>query len=176
MSCLHFYTLFKSSLYILMMIFKVLNLIIWILFLVNCPFNLQITRERVPCRAAPCAPVWVVPPLCPVWDLLVGDMPPSAWLHIAPGRQKSRTSGTDIADGDRKHGDERFPLNTVLWLQTASETDDRRTGDQRLTRTRWLWDWMFDSLELKSYHLTCPQVGLQLHFGYEWTTVFTWVD
>lgn len=52
--------------------------------------------------------------LCPVWDLLVSDMPPSAWLLIAPGRQESRTSGTDIADGDREHGAERSPLNTVL--------------------------------------------------------------
>lgn len=54
------------------------------------------------------------PSLCPVWDLLVSDMPPSAWLLIAPGLQESRTSGTDVADGDRKHGAERSPLNTIL--------------------------------------------------------------
>lgn len=26
----------------------------------------------------------VFSPLCPAWDLLVSDMPPSAWLFIAP--------------------------------------------------------------------------------------------
>lgn len=58
--------------------------------------------------------LFVFPSLCPVWDLLVSDMPPPAWLLIAPGLQESRTSGTDVADGDRKHGAERSPLNTIL--------------------------------------------------------------
>lgn len=53
------------------------------------------------------------PPLWQVWDFLLSDMPPSAWLLIAPRQQESRTSGTDIADGDREPGAERSPLNTV---------------------------------------------------------------
>ena len=65
-------------------------------------------------RGRVCGCVFFSPLLWPVWDLLVSDMPPSAWLLIAPGLQESRTSGTDIADGDRKHGAERSPLNTVL--------------------------------------------------------------
>lgn len=134
-----------------------------------------------------CARACFFSSLSPVWDLLVSDMPPSAWLLIAPGKQESRTSGTDIADGDRKHGAERSPLNTVLWLQAASVRDDRRTepetdsrGQQRtdsVTRTRWLWLTAGDredtaplqrlngwcqserQLELNGYYLTCLQVG-----------------
>lgn len=70
-------------------------------------------------------------PLCPVWDLLVSDMPPSAWLLIVPGLQESRTSGTDVADGDRKHGAEQSPFkHDLMTTEFFSERgpEDRTTG------------------------------------------------
>lgn len=53
-------------------------------------------------------------PLGPLWDLLLRDMPPPAWLLIAPGLKESRPSGTDVADGDRGHGAVRPPFKHHL--------------------------------------------------------------
>lgn len=58
-------------------------------------------RARTPRRAGACTG-GVFSPRVRCGDLLLRDMPPSAWLLIAPGLQESRPSGTDVADGDRE--------------------------------------------------------------------------
>ena len=148
--------------------------------------NTHYSTENVhACRAVLCwalrAYVGVFPSPCPVWDLLLSDMPPSAWLLIAPGLQESRTSGTDIADGDREHGAERSPLNRS-YDHSQPHRDTTRGPDHRLTAQDWVRDtsrghtghsgpaqagWSGGSLteQLESHgdYLTCPQVGAQLH-------------
>ena len=125
--------------------------------------------------------VGVFPSPCPVWDLLLSDMPPSAWLLIAPGLQESRTSGTDIADGDREHGAERSPLNRSYdhsrpHRDTTRGPDHRPTAQDRVRDTSrghtgrsgpaqagWSGGSLTEQLESHGYYLTCPQVGAQLH-------------
>lgn len=108
------------------------------------------------------------PPLWQVWDFLLSDMPPSAWLLIAPRQQESRTSGTDIADGDREPGAERSPLNTVSWPQGGSESSGAGAHRQhgaapgaapRTPRPEWLAARRKEQLEVTRHYLTCPQVG-----------------
>lgn len=70
-------------------------------------------------------------PLCPVWDLLLRGMPPSAWLLIAPGLKESRPSGTDVADGDREHGAERLLFKHHLMTAdpfSPGPSEHRNTG------------------------------------------------
>lgn len=74
--------------------------------------NRTALRARRAVHARACGGVFS--PLCPVWDLLLRDMPPPAWLLIAPGPKESRPSGTDVADGDREHGAERPPFKHHL--------------------------------------------------------------
>jgi len=94
-------------------------------------------------------------------------MPPSAWLLIAPWRQESRTSGTDIADRNRKH-EQRFPFKhgrmTVSEKQRDSRgvilagNSDRQAGEQLASRAWMVGDSQRKQLELNGYYPTCPEV------------------